>query len=491
MLRLNSSFKLKIMITFLGAFMNLQNANAGVVPKLGYVPQSFPRDIIKINQFAEHVLLAQILEPLVDADRFGNMTRGIAERWNVSQDGKTIIFFIEKGQVFSNGNPIRAKDVKYSINRHIAENTQSSNFLKSIKEVKETAPYEVTMILSEANVAILKALSRDHLGIVPDGWTFDSKSIEPYIGSGPYRLMKSEGKWYFVRNDRHSKSAHVTIPKWELVYFADDATLSVGKEIPDYVPMASQPIFEELTKLSQEKKSPIQSKEQTSFVQTSLWWHPTGKHYGSAETKSRMMAFLDELVDIKTKNLKFQRATGIVPVGISGYLPERVKFEKPEIQKSTKKETLSVAVVGAFDFVFEGEEVKKLAESYGLEVNVINIKPIDIGTISSKKPDVVMAAWAGGFNDPEGFLPLLNQLLGVDFVEYLGDLRPIYLQARVEQDWSKRSDLFRSFNKKIVEQKRMVPGWKVPMYAVSRSGLTEENIGFRYTPRLINVKYTK
>lgn len=174
MLRLNFSFKLKIMITFLGAFMNLQNANAGVVPKLGYVPQSFPRDIIKINQFAEHVLLAQILEPLVDADRFGNMTRGIAERWSVSQDGKTIVFFIEKGQLFSNGNPIRAKDVKYSINRHIAENTQSSNFLKSIKEVKETAPYEVTMILSEANVAILKALSRDHLGIVPDGWTFDS-----------------------------------------------------------------------------------------------------------------------------------------------------------------------------------------------------------------------------------------------------------------------------------------------------------------------------
>ena len=85
--------------------MNLQNANAGVAPKLGYVPQSFPRDIIKINQFAEHVLLAQILEPLVDADRFGNMTRGIAERWSVSQDGKTIVFFIEKGQLFSNGNP--------------------------------------------------------------------------------------------------------------------------------------------------------------------------------------------------------------------------------------------------------------------------------------------------------------------------------------------------------------------------------------------------
>lgn len=471
--------------------MNLQNAIAGAAPKLGYVPQSFPRDIIQINQFAEHVLLAQILEPLVDADRFGNMTRGIAERWSVSQDGKTIVFYIEKGQIFSNGNPIRAKDVKYSISRHIAEKTQSSNFLKSIKEVKDTAPYEITMILSEANVAILKALSRDHLGIVPDGWVFDSKSNEPYIGSGPYRLKKSGSKWYFEKNEKHARAAHITVPKWELVYFADDATLSVGRDIPDYVPMASQPIFEELTKLSKEKNIPLQSKEQTSFVQTSLWWHPKGKHYASGEMKSRMMAFLDELVEMKTKKLSFQRATGIVPVGISGYLPERVRFEKPEIQKTTKKEVLSVAVVGAFDFVFEGDEVKKLAESYGLEVNVINVKPIDIGTISSKKPDVVMAAWAGGFNDPEGFLPLLNQLLGVDFVEYLGDLRPTYLQARVEQDWSKRSNLFRSFNQKIVEQKRMVPGWKVPMYAVSRSGLTEENIGFRYTPRLINVKYMK
>ncbi|MBX2988857.1 MAG: hypothetical protein KF802_13280 [Bdellovibrionaceae bacterium] len=179
-----------------------------------------------------------------------------------------------------------------------------------------------------------------------------------------------------------------------------------------------------------------------------------------------------------------------MPVGISGYLPESVRSERPS-GKIEKKIPVSVAVMGAFDFIFDGEDVKKLADTYGIELSHFNFTPLELASIKAKKPDVVMAGWAGGFNDPEGFLPLLNQLLGVDFVDYLGDLRSIYLQARIEQDWSKRSDLFRSFNKKIVEQKRMVPGWKVPMYAVSRSGLTEENIGFRYTPRLINVKYTK
>lgn len=470
--------------------MNLQDASAAAVPKLGYVPESFPRDVVKINQFAEHVLLGQILEPLVDADRFGNMTRGIADQWKVSQDGKTIVFHIEKGQVFSSGQPIRAKDVKYSIERHLKEATQSSNFLKSIKEVKETGALEITLSLSEANVAILKALSRDHLGIVPDGWTFDAGSTEPYIGSGPYRLKKENGAWFFLKNEKHSKANHISIPKWELVYFKDDATQSLGSELPDYVPMASQAIFEELTKLSKEKNISLQSKEQTSFVQTSLWWYPNGANYGSEDKKTRVMSFLNELVEEKTKGHKLQRATGIVPVGISGYLPESVKSEKPS-GKIEKKISVSVAVMGAFDFIFEGEDAKKLADSYGIELSHFSFTPLELASIKAKKPDVVMAGWAGGFNDPEGFLPLLNQLLGVDFVDYLGDLRPIYLQARIEQDWSKRSDLFRSFNKKIVEQKRMVPGWKVPMYAVSRSGLTEENIGFRYTPRLINVKYTK
>ncbi len=158
------------------------------IPKFGYVPVTFPRDIAKVNTFAEHMILGQILEPLVDADRFGSITQGIAESWTISPDGKSISFKIPAGQSFSNGQPIGAKDIKYSLDRHLTEKTQSSNFLKSIKDVIANGENEIVVNLNEPNVAILKALTRDHLGIVPFGWKFDPTSDEPIIGSGAYRF---------------------------------------------------------------------------------------------------------------------------------------------------------------------------------------------------------------------------------------------------------------------------------------------------------------
>ena len=152
--------------------------------KLGYVPSTFPRDMVEVNQFAEHAILGQILEPLVDADRFGNMTPGIAESWVVSKDGKTLTFKIRTDRVFSNGKPITPKDIAYSLKRHIGSKSQSNNFLSAIDKIEPTSATNLVITLKEPNVAILKALTRDHLGVVPDGWTFDSKSDEPYVGSG-------------------------------------------------------------------------------------------------------------------------------------------------------------------------------------------------------------------------------------------------------------------------------------------------------------------
>jgi peptide/nickel transport system substrate-binding protein len=213
--------------------MSNASSAATSVPKFGYVPVTFPRDVALVNQFAEHVILGQILEPLVDADRFGSMTRGIAESWSVSADGKTLTFKIGANQHFSNGKPVGPKDIKYSIDRHLKEKTQSSNFVRSIKEVKIKGESEIEITLTEPNVAILKALTRDHLGIVPEGWKFESASNEPIIGSGPYRLLRKNGKWFLVKNERYSKAAAIPISEWELVFFKNEALDLPEGVIPD------------------------------------------------------------------------------------------------------------------------------------------------------------------------------------------------------------------------------------------------------------------
>ncbi len=462
------------------------------IPKFGYVPVNFPRDIVKVNTFPEHILLGQILEPLVDADRFGSITRGVAESWIISPDGKSITFKIASGQVFSNGQAISSKDVKYSLDRHLNEKTQSSNFLKAVKDVTTNGNDEVVVKLNEPNVAILKALTRDHLGVVPAEWKFDSNLDEPIVGSGAYRLIRKHSKWYLTKNSRNLKSSSDAISDWELVFFKNEKMEIPDGEIPDYVPMATQEVFKDLKAISDKKHIPLEVKEQLSFAQTSMWWHPHGRNFRSNEIKKRTMRFLDELVGLKAHEAKFQRATGIVPVGVAGSLQDPVKFEASiPATDNTEKTKISIAGLGPnFDFMFKGSEAKTLATKYGLEIDFYNFTALELDTLKTKKPDVVMAAWAGGFNDPEGFLPLLNVILGVDFVEYLENLRPLYQSARIEQDWTKRTELFKQFNEKLVREMRMVPGWKIEMYSLAKHGLTEEKVGFRYTPRLINVKRT-
>ncbi len=477
----------KIIILLTGVFTMESAMAISSVPKFGYVPLTFPRDILSVNQFAEHTILGQIFEPLVDADRFGNIAPGIADAWNISEDGKTLTFTIASDRKFSNGKSLTAKDVKYSLDRHLKGKSQSSNFLRGIKEVVVLSPNKIEIHLDEPNVAIMKALTRDQLGIVSEGWTFDPTSNEPFVGSGPYKMKKENGKWYLIANDNYKKSVP-SVKKWELVFFRNDSSDISIDAVPDYIPLATPMVRSQVEKLNQKNKEKFEVKEQLSFVQTSLWWYPFGNNFKSDETRLQVMQVMRDLVETKVAELNLQRATGIVPVGVAGYLPEQVSI-KSSSRDTSKTLKIHVAGIGhLFDPLFEGDTAKKIAAKYGAEIKYSIFTAANLQELKLLKPDVIMGSWAGGFNDPEGFLPILNSLLSVDFVEYLADLAPVYKKARMEQNWTKRSELFREFNEKLVQGQKMIPGWKIPMFSMSRSGLKEEEIGFRYTPRLINVK---
>ena len=43
----------------------------------------------------------------------GGIGPGVAERWEMAEDGKSWIFYIRKGQRWHNGDPVTAHDVKF------------------------------------------------------------------------------------------------------------------------------------------------------------------------------------------------------------------------------------------------------------------------------------------------------------------------------------------------------------------------------------------
>lgn len=472
---------------FIGVFLMSNLTLADNTYKYGYVPQSFPRDPVEVNQFAEHILIGQVLEPLIETDKFGNVVAGLAESWKFSKDGLSVELKIANKRKFSNGKELTAKDVKYTLNRILEKKSQSSNFLSSIQEVKILNDHKIEIKLKDPNVAILKALSRDQVGIVPENWNFDKKSNEALIGTGPYRLLKLNDKWHFVVNELYPNSSSIVIKNWELLYFTGQGIDIPQNEIPDFVPCATQAIKDSVLKLNNTKAFEVF--DQVSFAQTSAWWHPSGANYDSREIQNRAMDFIEYAFQKGSEVLKQRRATGVIPKGVSGHTTEsKLSVNKPKINQ--KKTNLRIAYSGSmFDEFIKQVDLKKIAKEFNFDLEVVRLEITDLPKISENKPDMVFGAWAGGFNDPEGFIALLSGFLGKDFKAYIGSsLSKLYLQARSEQDWTKRSTIFRELNERLRSERYMAPGWGIPLYVIGKDKINEEEATFRYTPRLHLVK---
>ncbi len=62
-------------------------------------------------------MLDYVLETLVKTDETGAVLPGLAESWEISEDGKTVIFNLRQGVTFHDGEPFNAEAMAFSLNR--------------------------------------------------------------------------------------------------------------------------------------------------------------------------------------------------------------------------------------------------------------------------------------------------------------------------------------------------------------------------------------
>lgn len=86
-------------------------------------------DIVSIDpheafEFSGTDMLNNVYDTLVELDptKPGELVPGLAESWDVSEDGLTFTFKIKQGISFSSGNPVRAEDAAWSLQRVVKIN---------------------------------------------------------------------------------------------------------------------------------------------------------------------------------------------------------------------------------------------------------------------------------------------------------------------------------------------------------------------------------
>ncbi|MDO4777179.1 MAG: peptide ABC transporter substrate-binding protein [Cardiobacteriaceae bacterium] len=180
---------------------------------------------------AEMHILRDMYVGLIDEDAGARLIPGVAEKWDVSEDGKTYTFHLRDDK-WSDGTPLTAEDFVYAWRRAVdpAVGSKYSFFLYPVKNAKEIA---------EGNAAV------DTLGIsAPDAKTLKVELVNPtpyFLGMlvnavtypVPKHIVEKQGKdWskHPVGNgafklDKWSPQANIVLSKSGTYYNAKDVQL--------------------------------------------------------------------------------------------------------------------------------------------------------------------------------------------------------------------------------------------------------------------------
>jgi peptide/nickel transport system substrate-binding protein len=144
----------------------------------------------------DEVVYANVFEGLTRIDRNGEVKPALAESWTVSDDGLTYSFTLHSGVSFHDGTIFDSADVKFSLERAMAEDSTNAQkgLFEPIAKVETPDARSVVVTLKRPTGSFLFNLGWGDAVIVAPESAADNK-VRP-VGTGPF-LFK---RW--VKGDR-------------------------------------------------------------------------------------------------------------------------------------------------------------------------------------------------------------------------------------------------------------------------------------------------
>ena len=130
----------------------------------------------------------------------GGIGPGVAERWELADDGQSWTFFLQKGLKWHNGDPLTAHDVKFSLERTMSKESlasRASALRRNVKKIDVIDDHTVRVHTNGVQVHFPASLSR---AVFQEGQLMPKKYIEKVgvkefrknpVGSGPWKFVRS------------------------------------------------------------------------------------------------------------------------------------------------------------------------------------------------------------------------------------------------------------------------------------------------------------
>lgn len=155
-------------------------------------------------------IYALVYDALVEYGPYGKPLPGLAESWEISEDGKEYTFHLREGVKFSDGTPFNATAVKFTMERLKAKRSAGWMSMDDFSNIEIKDPYTITFYYDKPSYPILQELM-----LCRPQRIMSPSSVEPYgdpngtyvksVGTGPFQFdnYEKDQEYILVRNENY------------------------------------------------------------------------------------------------------------------------------------------------------------------------------------------------------------------------------------------------------------------------------------------------
>lgn len=464
----------------------------------------------------EFSLFEHMYENLVTLDDDDNTVPGAAESWDYDEDTLTYTFHLRKDGVWTNGDPVTAKDFEFAWSQALNPDVASdyAYFLYFIKNaekyfngevtwdevgVKVVDDYTLEVTMEQPTSYALFLFSFGTLAPINQrfyeavGADLYSTEVQYFCTNGPFALTEwsHNDKIVMQKNDAWHGAADVEVEEidWKIITDANAALSSFLAGDLDMVGLGTGELIKQATAAG----ATIQSyTDGTAFY---IYFNNNDQYLSNVNLRRALFNAIDEQKEIDTvwqndnEPMTSFTAPGVSATDGTSFAGKVGELYAPSRDQEKAKEYLATALselgctvddLSAHLSIDCGDSATSIAEAsfyqeqwrqvLGIEVTV-NSMITKQGSQNRKTGNYVMSVtgWGPDYNDPNTFLDLWvtdggNNQTGFSNERYdeLIDL------ASKETDLEKRESYFIECEQIIADQLPIGPAfWRAPSYACS------------------------
>ena len=469
------------------------------------------------SEMSSHLYVMQIFSGLVKFDSELKPVPDLAERWEISRDGKTYTFYLREDIKFHDGKKLTAEDIKYSFERTCNPATGSqtaSTYLNDIIGAVEvlsgkTEQLRGVNVIDSFTLAITidapKAYFLSKLAY-PTAFVVDKKNVESGSGwwhkpngTGAYKLTKwtdgslivlQPNQYFYGKKAAARVAFHLLAGNPMSLYETGKIdVVEISKAYIDRAMDETGPFYDQLH----------------VFPEFSLHYIGFNTSKPPFDDPYVRQAFShavnkDRIIKIIQKGMAFS-AGGIIPTGMPGYNKDVKGLEYDPVKargllakskyasaSSLPPITITVPGWGGVDVEdYLGAVILDWKQNLGVDVTVRLLEPNAFHyNLLEESDELFVLGWIADYPDPQNFLYTLfytgSEYNNSHFSNK--DLNRLLDQAAIEEDYNERMELYRQAEQIVVDQAPVLPLWFGKNYVLVNPQVRNYEIDPLGVPRL-------